>query len=78
MTTNTTKMIINELENNYKPILALNSIMFERGELLTKRQLLILVNQLITFILRISFDNDKTPQCVKYLIQELQEEGFNS
>jgi hypothetical protein len=78
MKTKTTELIIKELDTSYKPILTLNQILFEKGDLLTKRQLLILSNQLVTFLLRITYDNDKTPEYIKYLIDELLEEGFNS
>ena len=78
MKTQTTELIIKELDTSYKPILMLNQILFEKGELLTKRQLLILSKQLITFLLRINYDNDKTPEYIRYLIDELLQEGLNS
>ena len=77
MKTNTTNAIIETLKNSHRPVIDLNTIMFEKGGLLTKNQLLILSNQLITCILRLSYDNQETPEAIKYLVEELEENGFN-
>jgi hypothetical protein len=76
MKTKLTKEIQDALSGSYRPLVDLDTLLFERGSELTKAQLLILSKQLVGALRRACYDNDETQKFVDWLLEDLQEEGF--